>query len=150
MTLNLQQMTAVVEWKLAVWRRAVDFLNAAGHEINASQPRLCIASKSERERKRKRGGAIALVREFEAVGNRKFAWMNHAEWGDLLEKLSAHMAAKFPRVIYSSAIQDTRDIAVFPTDEEPSPTCDDDECSCCGGKFVDTERFSKLLLYVGE
>lgn len=148
MSFNVQQAIAVAEWKLAVWRCAVDFFAAEGHAITASAPRLCIAS--ECERKRKRGAAVALVLEFEAVGDSTFAWLNHAQWDDLLKKLSAHMAAKFPRVVGSNVIIDSRDIAVFPTDEHPAPTCDDDECSCCGGKFVDTERFSKVLLYVGE
>lgn len=127
---------------------AVALLRLTGQSITAAEPRLRVASAREQEKH----AAAAAVLEFDVTDESgKFVWQNHHDMGELLRKLSAHMHQVDSRIVGVNVLQDSRRVARLATDDEPGPVCDDaSECGCCGGPYVDDERYCRFMLYVRD
>lgn len=136
----------VLEWRAAMHAEAVALLRLSGHELDAAEPRLRLASASEQEHH-----CAAAVLEFDVTGETEFVQKNHAAMGELLRKLAQHMRSVDSRIVGANVLQTSRHVARPATDEDPGPVCDEaSECGCCGGPYVDNERYCRFMLYVRD
>lgn len=144
MSVSIGELTKTTAWVSTMWQEAVASIAGPSEKIVAQPMRLRLATEREQE---KYGAAV--VAEFETTG--KHASVAHHEMSDILKKLGADLAQHDALVLGTNVVQSDRHIVRFPTDDEPGPLCyRHKKCDCCGGMYVDSERYCKFMLYFGE
>lgn len=145
MSLDVSSTVAALKCCEALHAEAVALLRVAGFTPTVSPPHICLpgeeyASLAER--------GAELILSFETTGDLKLRWLDHKRMRDVLCEMKEQVQAIDSSVAGVTVYQLDRMVTRLVTDDDPGPVCDEDDCSCCGGPYVDREHYCKFVIYM--